>query len=324
MDRQRRRRLVFSARLLVSGGLLALLLTKIPDLDGILPNADHGRTAAFLVLAFAFALVGVVLSAWRWQRVLAVFGERLPLASLLSTYVASLFVGNVLPSTIGGDVLRVTRIGRRIGSTETAFASVALERLTGFLALPMLVFAGFALSPSLIDENHALVALLIALIALSLLGSIVFLAGHPRLAGRFANNENWTRFIGAVHLGVDGLRRGPRRIVDVLVTALLYQCAVVASVALIATALDLAVPIAAIIAFVPAVAMVQVLPLSISGLGVREGMLVFFLTPLEVSRAQSIGLGLLWYASLLLISALGAPSFLAGDRKTAPVEASAS
>jgi uncharacterized protein (TIRG00374 family) len=310
---------VFLVRLVVSAGLLALLFAKIPDLDGVLPSAHHGRTTALLALATSCALLGVVLSAWRWQRVLAVFDTHVPLPTLVSTYLASLFVGNVLPSTIGGDVLRVARIGRRIDSTETAFASVALERLTGFIALPLLVFAGFALRPSLIEENHALIALLIALVTVSLLASIVFLAGHPRLAGRYADNENWTRFIGSVHQGIDRLRRTPRRIVDVLATAVLYQVAVVASVALIAAAMDLEIPVAALIAFVPAVAMVQVLPLSISGLGVREGMLFVFLAPLDASRAQSIGLGLLWYASLLVISALGAPSFLAGNRVAEPV-----
>jgi uncharacterized protein (TIRG00374 family) len=315
MSEHRRGRLLFAVRVLVSGGLLAVLVTKVPDLDGILPTAQHGRTTAWLALALALALAGVVLSAWRWQRVLAVFDTHVSLPRLVTTYIASLFVGNVLPSTIGGDVLRVARVGKLIDSNETAFASVALERLTGFVALPVIVFAGFAIHPSLLDEPHAIVALVIAMVTLSLLASIVFLAGHPRVAGRFTDNQNWTRFIGAVHRGVDGLRRDPRRLVDVIGTALVYQLAVVASVSCIAIAMDLDVPLAAIIAFVPAVAMVQVLPLSISGLGVREGLLVFFLTPLGATRAQSIGLGLLWYASLLLVSALGAPAFLAGARR---------
>lgn len=318
-DRRASRRW-FALRAAVSAGLLAVLVVKAPDLDGIVPDRHHGQTVAILAVAVLVALVGVVLSAWRWQRVLAVFGAHPPLASLTKTYLASLFVGNVLPSTIGGDVLRVARAGRQVGSTETAFASVALERLTGFVALPLLVFAGFALRPSLIDEDRALLAVLIAVVTLGLLGSILFLAGHPRLAGRFAGNENWTRFIGAVHRGIDELRRRPRHVLDVLVSAVVYQTAVVVSVALIAHAIDLPVPVAAIVAFVPAVAMVQVLPLSVSGLGVREGMLVVFLHPLGATRAQAIGLGLLWYASLLLVSALGAPAFAAGERRRAAQE----
>ncbi len=292
-----------------------MLVFKAPDLDGVLPRGRHGLTAAFLAGAVVVALCGVVLSAWRWQRVLAAFGAEVSVPTLTNIYLASLFLGNVLPSTIGGDVLRVTRASRPSGSAEIAFGSVAVERLSGFVALPLLVLTGFAARPSLLEEDHALVAILIALVTLGLLASIVFLAGHPRIAGRFTEHENWARFIGAVHRGVDGLRREPRRIVDVLVSAIAYQVSVVASVALIVTAMDLDLPIAALFAFIPAVAMIQVLPLSVSGLGVREGMLVLFLVPLGVSRGQAVGLGLLWYASLLVVSALGAPAFVAGNRR---------
>ena len=314
MARSRRISRGLAIRLVVSVTLLVILIAKVPDFDGIFPASHHGRTAAFLAAAFVMALLGVVLAAWRWQRVLTVYDVHLGVLRLFWVYLASLFVGNVLPSTIGGDVLRVARVGRRVGSTEAAFGSVALERLSGFVALPALVLVGFAVRPGLFDEDRAFVALLIALVTLGLLMSILFLAGHPRAAGRFADNENWTRFIGAVHQGVDRLRRQPAHVTHVLGTAIVYQLSVVASVMLIATALDLPVPAIAIFTFVPAVAMVQVLPISVSGLGVREGMLVLFLEPLGASEAQCIGLGLLWYASLLLVSAIGAPSFVAVQR----------
>ena len=51
-----------------------------------------------------------MLSAWRWQRVLAVFDAHTRLPNLVSHYLAGQFVGNFLPSTIGGDVLRVSRL----------------------------------------------------------------------------------------------------------------------------------------------------------------------------------------------------------------------
>ena len=54
-------------------------------------------------------------------------------------------------------------------------------------------------------------------------------------------------------------------------------------------------PIAGLFAFVPAVAMLQVLPLSFSGLGVREGALVLFLQPWASATAQAIAVGLLWF-----------------------------
>jgi uncharacterized protein (TIRG00374 family) len=310
----RRARLVFWLRLVVSLGLIAVLVRKTPDLNEILPTHRSGRTLWFLLAAALMTLVGVVLSAWRWQRVLQLLGAQVRLVRLVMSYLAGLFVGNVLPSTIGGDVVRVSRAAADTGSTEVAFASVALERLTGFLALPLLVFSGFALEPSLADHDHAWLAVIVGGVSLALLGTIVFLAGHPRIAGRYADHGNWLRFIGAVHKGVDALRREPRQAVAVMATALLYQFSVVCSLALLAEALQLGVPFAAMLAFVPAVAMVQVLPVSVSGLGIREGMFVLFLHPLGVRRGGAIALGLLWYASMLAVSALGFPSFAAGKR----------
>lgn len=304
-------------RVAVSAVLLAVLVSNVPDLDSVVPAHAHLRTVSLLAAAVAVTLLGVVLSAWRWQRVLAVYHAPVALGTLTSHYLAGLFVGNVLPSTIGGDVLRISRAARSTGSTEIAFGSVVLERLTGFFALPFLVAVGFVVHPSFTHHDHAWLTLLIAGATLGALGAILAAAASPKVAGRFREHANWMRFIGAVHVGIDRMRAEPAHVVAVLGTAVVYQASVIASVVLIASALDLPVPIGSMIVIVPAVAMVQVLPLSISGLGVREGMLVLLLTPLGASSAQAIALGLLWYASLLGVSMLGAPAFAVGHRHRA-------
>jgi uncharacterized protein (TIRG00374 family) len=257
----------------------------------------------------------VVLSAWRWQRVLLLFDVRVRLSALFSHYLVGLLVGNVLPSTIGGDVVRVARASNTVGSAEVSFGSVVLERLTGFVGLPLLVFAGFAIRPSLIDHAHAWIALFVAALAIAALTLILLLAGHPRLAGRYADNENWARFIGAVHLGIERLRREPRHIGFILLATMIFQSSQVLMFGLIFRALDLPVPIAAVLAFGPAVLMLQVLPISFSGLGVREGALVLFLHSFGVSNAQGGAAGLLWWGSILLVSTLGAPAFAVGNRR---------
>jgi glycosyltransferase 2 family protein len=197
---------------------------------------------------------------------------------------------------------------------------VALERLTGFIALPLLVFLGFLFRPSLLDNNSAWIAIGIACGTLLLLGVILVVVGHPRLAGRFAERENWMRFIGAVHIGINRLRQEPRDAFGVLGAALIYQMSVVAAVYCAAQALDISVPNAAVLAFVPAVAMAQTVPLSVSGFGVREGMLVLLLHPLGVSTSSALALGLFWYGMLLVVSLLGAPAFAVGHRARSNAE----
>lgn len=309
----RRHSLGLWLRVIVSAVLLAVLVTKVRP-EHLLPERRHLSTLAFLVAGLIITAVGIVLSAWRWQRVLDVFDIRVPLRTLTGHYYAGQFVGNVLPSTIGGDVVRVSRTATTTGSGSVAFASVVLERLTGFIALPLLVFLGFLFRPSLLDNNHAWIALAIACGTLLLLGVILVVAGHPRLAGRFAEHENWMRFIGAVHVGVDRLRRQPREAFGVLAAAVMYQLSVVVAVYCAAQALDISVPNAAVLAFVPAVAMAQTIPLSVSGFGVREGMLVVLLHPLGVSTSSAVALGLFWYGMLLVVSLLGAPAFAVGSR----------
>jgi uncharacterized protein (TIRG00374 family) len=317
---RRRARIALGVRMVVSAVLLAILVTKI-DFDGALPKQRHLSTLAYFAAAVLMATIGIVLSAWRWQRVLLAFGAKVPLKALTGHYFAGQFVGNVLPSTIGGDVLRISRSAKNIGSSETAFAAVALERLSGFLALPVICLFGFLVDPSLLESSTAWVALLISGIALAALAGILLLAAHPRMAGRFQEHDNWMRFIGATHIGVAALRKDPRSALAVLGTAMIYQVSVVMTVGFVILTIDAPVPVGAVIAFVPVVAMAQVIPISLSGLGVREGMFVLLLHPLGIPNGQAIGIGLLWYLTMLLVSFLGAPAFAVGNRNPSAVGA---
>jgi uncharacterized membrane protein YbhN (UPF0104 family) len=300
-------------RLVVSAALLGLLVAKIHP-EEIVP--EHRTAGTFAFLAAGLALMGgsFVVAAWRWQRVLAVFGAHVPLLTLSKHYLAGQFVGNVLPSTVGGDVLRVSRSAQDVGARDVAFAAVVLERLTGFIALPLLTLTGFVVAPDLLEHGRSSGALVIASIVILFLVVVLFLAGHPRAAGRFADHGNWMRYIGAVHIGVDRLRRDPRDALAAVAAAIAYQMIVIASVYCAVHTLNLHVPNAAVLAFVPAVAMAQVVPITIGGLGVREGMLAFFFHPLAVPTGQSVAVGLLWYGMTLLVSFVGAPAFAVGHK----------
>jgi uncharacterized membrane protein YbhN (UPF0104 family) len=183
---------------------------------------------------------------------------------------------------------------------------------------------GFALDPSLLESDHAWIALAISGATLATLAVILMLSASPRLAGRFAEHENWMRFIGAVHIGIDRLRHRPRLVGSVLGTALVYQISTLLTVFFATKTLGVSIPAAAVIAFVPAVAMAQVVPLSVGGFGVREGMLALFLTPLGVTTGKAVGIGLLWYFIMLVVSLLGAPAFAVGNRDQERVPASPS
>jgi uncharacterized membrane protein YbhN (UPF0104 family) len=299
-------------RLVLSVALLTVLATKIDTGELVPPHRSLPGALAFLCSGIVIMAFSFVLASWRWQRVLAVYGAHVSLRTLLKHYLASQFIGNALPSTVGGDVLRVSRCTRDTGSSEIAFASVVIERLTGFFALPVLTFVGFIARPDLLDVGRSWIAVAVAFGTLAVLGVILLIAASPRLAGRFKDHDNWMRYIGIVHVGVDRLRRDPRDAWAALGAAVAYQLSVIAAVYCAVHTVGLTIPNGAVLAFVPAVAMVQVLPISISGLGVREGMFALLLHPLGVPTAQAVAVGLLWYAITLLVSLLGAPAFAMG------------
>ena len=210
-------------------------------------------------------------------------------------------------------MLRVAALSAENGEPPPTFASVVLERLSGWIVLPVMSLVALALQPTLLHEGSATkLALGLSAGTLVLLAGIVLVAAHPLLLGRHADNPGWLRFLGAVHLGVDRFRHRPAAAVGVLATGFVYQFTVVLAAWAAAEALGISIGLSVLMAFFPVVAIAQVLPVTFSGLGVREGALVLFLRPFDVTQAQAIALGLLFYAMNLVVSLLGAPPFAIG------------
>lgn len=301
-------------RIAASGVLLWILVTRIgANWSEAIPDAST-RTFSWLGASLALTVAGLALSAVRWAAVLDALDVRAPFRRLLALYLAGQFMSNVLPSTIGGDALRVSRLSRQTGDGPTVFASVVLERLTGWLVLPVITLVGLLINPGLRHLGQAsALATGVAVGTLLLLAVVLALTarGDHGVEVRLAGHEGWRRFTAAVRLGIRRLARQPGAVMRILGTGFLYQLLVIAAALAAARALNLPAGVGptALLAFVPAVLIAQVLPISISGLGIREGLFVLFLQPLGIPRSQAIALGLLLYLLTLVASLLGAPAF---------------
>lgn len=308
-------------RIAVSASLIGVLLWRAPnvDLDDLVPSWTPERIG-WLVIAAILTLAGMVLSTVRWRQVLEALGLHEPLSRLFSLTMAGQFVSNVLPTTIGGDILRVSRLSRDTGESPGTFASVVLERVTGWLVLPVITLVGLAVNPGLRELGAATaIAFGVAIATLLALVLMLWAVGSDRFGRRFHVSEGWRRFAGAIHLGIGQLRSHPRSALGVLLAGFAYQFVLVLSAVAAAQALGLgqAAGLTALLAFFPAVLIVQVLPIGISGLGIREGAFVLFLGPLGVATEEAIALGLLLYLLNLGVSLLGAPSFAVGGKRPA-------
>ena len=302
-------------RWLRAGATVVMLAFLVPRIhpSSIVPDWN-GAAAGWLLSALVVTAIAVAIAALRWEAVLTGLGFRVPFPRLLHHYLAGLFVGNLLPSTIGGDVLRVRRLATDIADTPASFSSVVLERVTGMLVLPAISLTALVTNSGFRDLGGAsLLAFALDIGALVVFAAGLYAVGHPSIGGRVVGESRVRRVAGAVHLGTDRFRQHPRAAAVALATALAYQLTLVFAALIAARAINIhQVGLTAALAFVPAVAIAQTLPLSLGGLGIREGAFVVFLHPLHVPTGNAVALGLVVYGLNLAVSLAGAPSFAVG------------
>ncbi len=313
-----RRVVVVVLRVVISAILLFVVFTRISatDLEEVWPQSI-GTAAGWLLAAGLVTALAFVMAAVRWWEVAHTLGVARPFKHMLGDYLAGQFASNFLPTTIGGDLLRINRLGRATDDHYRAFASVVIERLTGWFVLPIMTLVALALDPTLFQDSSGWVLLLVALGILLTLAALLWGAEHPRGLGRLAGGTVIRDAFGAIHVGLSLYRRRPRAAARLLAAGLAYQGLQVVAAILAAASLGVRPGVIAMFAFIPMVLAIQVLPISIGGLGVREAVLVIFLSSRGVPDAEAVLLGLLLYALTLLVSLAGVPTLALGHRSSA-------
>jgi len=301
-------------RIVASAAMLAVLLTRFPATD--LQRWPNWRSESWLwmVASLAATLTAFCLASIRWLEVCRTLGKPQKFLDVLNYFVAGQFVGNFLPTTVGGDILRVSRMGTQIRDHSSAFASVVIERLTGWLVLPLITLLAFVFNPGLVSTKGGKAALGLAIGTLVLLSLTIYLAEHPRFGGRLSGESSMTRSLAAVHRGLKIYRQAPGTMLRLLAVAVAFQMCLVIAVVCVANAVDIRLGPTVWFAFIPMVFIAQVLPVAIGGIGVREAALVLFLDNFGVSSGQSVVLGLLMYGVTLIASLTGVPAFVLGSR----------
>lgn len=283
-------------QLLAKGAVSALLvwlLLRNLDLGDVL----HRMLAAdrdSLIVAALLLWVLAVPSALRWSTILGAMGHPFRLRIVFPLVLVGLFFSVTLPSTIGGDAVRMWKI-HRVGLPGTAaVVSVIIDRLVALLAILVLVLVSAPSLFALIPDRAARGGVLLLLGA----GYLAFAAAMvlDRLPLAFSR---FRLLRGLAQLSAD-LRRvllTPRAAAPALLFSLLNQGGVVGVVGLLAHGLGIPVGWLQCLVIVPLAILVTVLPISIAGWGVREGAFVagfgFAGVPAADALALSVMFGLL-------------------------------
>lgn len=306
------------ATALRAGGTVALagfLLHRL-DLGGL--GSRLGRLdARWTTVAFTVVLVAVVVSAWKWGLILRGRGHAIPFRKLLGHYYVGLFFNNVLPTTVGGDAVRAWATTRETGEVPEAVGSVVSERLLAGVALGVTALLGLPF----VGASPRLVAGVLGFLAVDLVLVGLFLV--PRFAERVVTSVLPARRSGAravVSRTVNAVRAtlaNPGLAGRVVALSVLFQVLVAAVNAALFAALGVPVGLARCVVFTPMVFTVTMLPISFSGLGVREAAYAYFFGLGGTPPADGVAASLLFFVVVGLSSLPGAVLFALGRR--APV-----
>jgi uncharacterized protein (TIRG00374 family) len=273
--------------------------------------------------------VTVLPMAWRWQRLLAARGihERLPW--LIRAYLTSYTAGQVLPTAVGGDAMRIYETARRHpGNTAPVTGIVLLERALGGAATVTLAAVGFLLAIGKFDVGAYLWIEAGFFVGTIVLGVALFsrtarrpLALFVPLLRRFRVEKP----LRAVYEAVHTYRDRPGLLIGVFTLTLGLQA--VRVLAIWAAGKGVGVDLSARPYYVmgPLLFLVMLVPFTINGLAVRESFFVSFLGGLGVDANHAFATGFLFFVVTIALSLPGAVILAAenlrGVRKGPPAGA---
>ena len=276
----------------------------------VLMDAD----AVLIAVAFASYFVGYMVSVARWRVLLAAQGVRPRFRYLYCSFMVGVFFNQLLPTTVGGDVARYQYTAA--GGRGAALSAVLLDRVFGTVALMVFAMAGLALALAQGNETlpqgllRPVAALLV--VGVSTLGFAFLLPGAALSLLRRAllmlprgGRAPFEKLLGAF-----AAFRGRHDVaLAALAWSLVLQCVVVGHYYFAGLALGIDVPLVAYVFIVPLATVVTALPISINGIGVREGILGYLLGLYGVDASTSLVFAWVLYAMLLGQGLLGGVVF---------------
>ncbi|HEY8550045.1 MAG TPA: lysylphosphatidylglycerol synthase transmembrane domain-containing protein [Vicinamibacterales bacterium] len=306
--------LALLAKCAVSVTLLAILIwqTDVDRVKAVLATTSPGWLAA----ALACYGVMVLASVWRWGQLLVAMPAAIPHRTLLQSFLVAVFFNNFLPSNVGGDIVRVRDTSKPLGSATAATLVVGLDRLLGLLGL--LVIAAIAASAAAIDGEIAPplppIMLWLALAGVTALTGVLLLSPQRLTAllrpfGRLGNEWVGQR-IARTHDVLEQISGQPSALLRCFAGALVVQVVLIVFYAAIARAIDLQVPLVHLAVLVPVSFLVQMLPVSVNGFGVREAVFSYYLASLRLPLEAAFAFSLLGAATVLVFSLSGAVVYL--------------
>ncbi|MEA2074093.1 MAG: lysylphosphatidylglycerol synthase transmembrane domain-containing protein [Campylobacterota bacterium] len=267
---------------------------------------SHG---GWIVVALLMQLTSTYLAAYRWFKIsqLLVFKERL--SFYVQSYFKGTFFNQVLPSSIGGDAIRIIDLTRKEYDKKDAFYGVFVDRVVGLVGLLVLNLLATLIFFGTFERDFSLLiivitlggisgfALLFQLHRLTFLTDIKGLNLLVRLANRL-NSLYASRVLLIKHISISV-------IVHLFSVLTMYG---------LSLSLDVNLSFQTLLIAVPPVFLLTIVPISLAGWGVREGAMIGIFMLVGADQTKVLAMSIL-YGLLLILSALPGSYFWIKSKK---------
>ena len=312
-------------KIVISVSLLSVLLSRVDV--GRLWSAARQASSGWLLGALALYGLMIAASAWRWGLLLAAQDVRLPFRSLTSSFLVATFFNNFLPSNIGGDVVRVTDTASAAGSKTIAATIVLLDRCVGLLGLVLVAALGATVASARVGNGGPIPAFVLWIgfvAAVALAAPAVF---KPQVYARILRplrmfhpqwvDERLARLTGVL----TRFAAAPGVLAGCFAGAIVVQAVLVGFYLAIAHSLRIPIGVSELAVIVPISFVVQMLPVSMNGFGVREATFGFYFTRIGLPLESALLVSFLGAALVMLFSLSGGVAYLSRSRRLAQLDA---
>ncbi|MEY4668417.1 MAG: hypothetical protein RL518_1116 [Pseudomonadota bacterium] len=295
------------------GILLLASILSFFDLQGCVA-ALSDITFLDLVIIFALSIALVLVSVLKWGLFLARLGISATLFHLFRLYLVGYFVNLIMPSALGGDVVRSLYVGRNVDKVR-AMSATLLERYTGFLAMIAMAFVAVWWAPQ-VSREIVTATVFMAVVAFGL--TVVL------LTGRLVRLSQVVRVPAKLHSKLVRLQEGfswglsdTRLLARAGVLSLSFHLLTIVNTAAVAHAVGWEnVPWGDLFVVVPLILLIGALPLSPQGLGIQEGAFVFFLHSVGATTGQALAVALVLRAKSYVLALCGGGLWLTLSRES--------
>jgi len=307
LSNRRKRVIRLVATLVVTGLCTAYVIWKI-DVSRTAHLLAHASIWYFLG-AVAIMVVSVWPMAWRWQKLLEARGIRDRLPWLIRAYFVAYTAGQILPTAVGGDAVRIYETAKRhTGRGGDVAGSVLLERALGGAATLALAAVGFVLAVGRYDVG-AYLWIELAFVIGTVVLAIAFFArrARPLLAKTvpLLRLVRLDRPIRAAYEGIHSYRGHPRLLGGVFALTLAVQAVRVLAIWCAGKAVGVPLSPRPYYVMGPLLFLVLLTPFTVNGIAVRESFFVSFLGGLHVNADKAFATGFLFFAVTLCLSVPG-------------------